>query len=86
MAATATIQTRVDKESKEQAKIILSQLNITLSEAIAMYLKQIIFHRGIPFELKIPTSVTAQTIKKIDEGKELHKVNNADELFEELEK
>ncbi len=86
MAATATIQTRVDKESKEQAKLILSQLNITLSEAIAMYLKQIIYHKGIPFELKIPNSVTAQTIKDIKEGKDLHKADSADKLFEELEK
>lgn len=86
MAATATIQTRVDKESKEQAKIILSHLNITLSEAIAMYLKQIIYHRGIPFELKIPNSVTSQTIRNIDEGKGLHKVDSVDKLFEELDK
>ena len=86
MAATATIQTRVDKESKEQAKEILSRLNITLSEAIAMYLKQIIYHRGIPFELKIPNSVTSQTIKDIGEGKNLHKTDTTDKLFEELEK
>ena len=33
---------------------ILKKLNISMSEAISMYLSQITLHNGIPFELKIP--------------------------------
>lgn len=32
---------------------ILSQLHMTMSEAIALYLNQITLHKGIPFEIKI---------------------------------
>jgi len=85
MAKTATIQTRVDPKIKKSAQNILNTLNISMSEAISMYLSQITLHKGIPFEIKIPNRVTAQTLKKSEEGKELHQVSNVDKLFEELD-
>jgi len=83
MAATATIQTRVNKETKAQAKDILSQLNITLSEAIAIYLRQIILHKGIPFEIKIPNKDTLQAIEQLESGGGA-KLSSVKDLFEEL--
>jgi len=85
MAATATIQTRVNKETKAQAKYILSQLNITLSEAIAIYLRQIILHRGIPFEIKIPNKDTLQAIEELESGGGA-KLSSVKDLFEELKR
>ena len=85
MAKTATIQTRVDPEIKRNAQKILDMLNISMSEAISIYLSQITLHKGIPFEIKIPNSLTAQTLNKSENGKEIHTVSNVDELFQELE-
>jgi DNA-damage-inducible protein J len=85
MAATATIQTRVNKETKAQAKYILSQLNITLSEAIAIYLRQIILHRGIPFEIKIPNKDTLQAVEELESGGGA-KLSSVKDLFEELKR
>ena len=85
MAKTATIQTRVDPEIKRNAQNILNRLNISMSEAISMYLSQITLHKGIPFEIKIPNSITAQTLKDSEDGKELHTVADVDELFQELD-
>ena len=84
MAKTATIQTRVDPVIKNKAQIILNKLNISMSEAISLYLSQITLHNGIPFEIKIPNELTAKTLKKSEERKELHKVSDVDELFQEL--
>ena len=84
MAKTATIQTRVDPKIKRDAQKILSTLNISMSEAISLYLTQITLKKGIPFEIKIPNNLTAQTLKASENGKELHKVTNVDELFQEL--
>ena len=50
---TANIFTRVDPETKEQAESVLSQLGIPMSNAIGMFLKQVILQRGIPFEMKL---------------------------------
>ncbi len=54
---TANVFTRVDPETKEQAESILSQLGIPMSNAIGMFLKQVILQRGIPFEMKLPSAV-----------------------------
>lgn len=54
MARTANIYTRVDPVVKEQAEEILDQLGIPMSNAIGMFLRQIVMHNGIPFEMKIP--------------------------------
>lgn len=85
MGKTATIQTRVDPKVKHNAQIILKKLNISMSEAISMYLSQITLHRGIPFEIKIPNEITAKTLTDSESGKNLHTVNSVDELFEELD-
>ena len=85
MAKTATIQTRVYPEIKRSAQNILNTLNISMSEAISMYLSQITLHKGIPFEIKIPNSITAQTLIDSEDGKELHTVADVDELFQELD-
>ncbi len=85
MGKTATIQTRVDPAVKRNAQIILNKLNISMSEAISMYLSQITLHRGIPFEIKIPNEITAKTLTDSEKGNNLHKVDSVDELFEELD-
>ena len=85
MPKTATIQTRVDPVIKNNAQIILRKLNISMSEAISMYLSQITLHKGIPFEIKIPNEVTAKTLRDAENGKNIHKVDSVDELFQELD-
>ncbi len=86
MVRNAIIQARIDEETKVRAQKILNALHISMSEAISMYLRQIVFHRGIPFDLRIPNEVTAKTLRESEEGKGLHEVGSVDELFEELDK
>lgn len=85
MAKTATIQTRVDPVVKNNAQMILKKLNISMSEAISMYLSQITLHKGIPFEIKIPNEITAKTLKDVEMGKNVHRVDSIDGLFKELD-
>lgn len=53
---TANIYTRVDPETKEQAEKILNELGIPMSNAVGMFLKQVVLQRGIPFEIKLPAN------------------------------
>ena len=85
MARTATIQARIDPEIKMKAQKILNILNISMSEAITIYLTQVALHKGIPFDIQIPNNLTAATLRKSEEGKELNEVDSVDELFQELE-
>lgn len=54
MARTSNVFARVEPEIKEQAENVLNQLGIPMSNAVGMFLRQIIIHRGIPFEMKLP--------------------------------
>jgi DNA-damage-inducible protein J len=53
MARTSNIFARVEPEIKEQAERVLEQLGIPMSNAIGLFLRQVILHRGIPFEVKL---------------------------------
>ena len=86
MAKTAIIQARIDPEIKNKAQNVFKKLNISMSEAISMFLTQVSLIRGIPFEIKIPNELTSETLKKSEKGEELHKVSNVDELFRELDR
>lgn len=54
MAKSANLYARIEPEVKEQAETILSALGIPASNAINMFYKQIILHKGLPFEVKLP--------------------------------
>ena len=46
--------TGVEPEVKEQAEQVLDRLGIPMSNAVGMFLRQIVLQRGIPFEMKLP--------------------------------
>lgn len=56
MSKTANVFTRVDPLVKEQAEVVLSQLGISMSTAMGMFLQQLVLQRGIPFDVKLPQS------------------------------
>jgi DNA-damage-inducible protein J len=78
------VQARIDPRIKEEARNILNELGISMSEAIAVYLKQIILQRGIPFELKLPNKATLQAVQQLESGKGVT-FDNVDDLLEDLE-
>lgn len=48
----------IDFDVIERAGLILEKLGIPMNVAIEMYFRQIIFQRGIPFEVKLPADET----------------------------
>jgi len=80
----ATINARVDSATKERAVDILHSLGLNTTQAISLFLKQVIYTKGIPFEVKLPNETTAETFRKTDSGEDLHKVSSVADLAEEL--
>lgn len=54
MARTANVFVRVEPELKEQAEQVLEQLGLPMSNAVGLFLRQVVLQRGIPFEIKLP--------------------------------
>ena len=64
-----TTSIKLDKESKEKAKLVFKELGITMGDAFNMFLNQVNLHQGIPFEIKIPNAATKKAIKEARQGK-----------------
>lgn len=64
MAETAVVRVHIDKELKEKAERILAELGVTPTLAIQMFYRQIILHRGIPFDVKLPDNYRGNTLRE----------------------
>lgn len=89
MSKTETIHIRVDSDLKENASYLLEQLGISTSEAIKIFLNQVVLSRGLPFEVKLP-KYNEETELAMKEARNLSKngkgFKDIDLLFEELDK
>lgn len=56
MGKSTNLYVRVEPDVKENAETILTQLGIPMSNAVGMFLKQVILRRGIPFDVILPAS------------------------------
>jgi DNA-damage-inducible protein J len=84
MSSSATVQVRIDEQTKTQAKKVLGALHLSMSEAICLFLRQVILHRGIPFEVKIPNALTRETLEKAERGEDVKEFASVEELFKDL--
>lgn len=66
MATTTNLNIRMDKDVKEQAEQIFSELGLTMTTAINLFLRTTIREQGIPFSLKldVPNDITAAAIEE----------------------
>ncbi len=67
MEKTDFIQVRIEPEFKEQVETILNQLGIKTTDAINMYLKQIVLTNGIPFNVQLPRPDTDKRYRTLQE-------------------
>ena len=69
MAAT-NLNIRTDKEIKDQADAIFSELGLTMTTAVNMFLRAAVREHGIPFALKVdvPNEIT---VAAIEEGRRI---------------
>lgn len=54
MNKSSNVLSRVEPKVKQEAEAILSRLGISMSNAIDMFLRQVIIQKGIPFEIRLP--------------------------------
>jgi DNA-damage-inducible protein J len=56
MSKSTNLYVRIEPDLKENAEKILTQLGIPMSNAVGMFLKQVVLRRGLPFDVTLPTS------------------------------
>ena len=89
MAKTDTLHIRIEPSVKQRAEKTLNDLGLSITDAINVFLNQVILHDGIPFEIKKPryNKETLQAMEDVKNKRNLSKVfDSVDEMFEELDK
>lgn len=86
---TTNVSIRMDKELKENAETLFSELGINLTTAFNIFLRQAVRQQKIPFELSanIPNAETIEAMKEADEisrNPNIKGIKDFNELIKEL--
>lgn len=84
MTTSTTVRARVKPAVKHKAEIILHQLGLSTSDAIKLFLYQVMLCNGLPFKVNIPNQVTSETFSDTDKGVGLTVCENAEDMFKKL--
>ncbi len=75
MAKSSNLYVRIEPDVKEQAEKVFDSLGISMSNAVGLFLKQVVINQAIPFELKLaPAKINSfYTITELEFNAELEK-------------
>jgi DNA-damage-inducible protein J len=68
MGRTGYITARVEPGLKASAGKVLSRVGVSTSDAITMFLKQVVLHGGLPFEVRVPNAATKKAVAELERG------------------
>ena len=66
MAKTEMIRARVEPDLKREAGELFSELGLSATEAITLFYRQVTLHRGLPFDVRVPTAETVEALQARD--------------------
>jgi DNA-damage-inducible protein J len=78
---TTFVRARTTPSVKKEAIKILGELGLSTSDAINIFLKQVVFNKGLPFEIKIPNNETLDAMNEAETSTELEEFDSAEKLF-----
>ncbi len=81
----AEIRSRIEPDLKENATRVLASCGLNVSDAVRLFLRQVVAQNGLPFEVKAPNAVTIAAMEEADSGNLPH-FDSVQELFDDLEK
>jgi DNA-damage-inducible protein J len=84
MAKTTTISVRIDPNIKKRAEQVFRELGLTSSQAITLFYKQVELQQGLPFIVKIPNDLTAETLETARTRSNVENFNTVEDLFDDL--
>ncbi len=82
MPKTAYLNTRLEPELKAEAEAVFHELGVSTSEAITLFYRQVVMHKGFPFPLRIPNEETIAALK--EDVSTLRGYTSSKELMEDI--
>ena len=68
MAAAEVVRARVDSKLKKEASAVLSEMGLSVSDAIRMMLMRVASERALPFEVRTPNRATQEALEAAQRG------------------
>ena len=84
MAKSTAISARINPELKQNVEQIFRELGLSASQAITLFYRQVELQHGLPFEVKLPNSITVEALRQAEARDNLQSFENASDLFEDL--
>lgn len=84
MAKTGYINARVENDLKEKAEKVLRRVGVNTSNAITMFLRQVVIRQGIPFDVRVPNKESQKAIRELRAGKGEVYAGSTKEIFDAL--
>jgi DNA-damage-inducible protein J len=80
MSKTEMIRARIEPSVKHDAEEILHELGLSVTEAITLFYRQVVMHRGLPFQVRISNETTRAAMQDALDGIELSEWTDLDAL------
>ena len=82
---TTDVRARIEPELKEDAARVLAENGLTISDAVRLFLRQVVMTRGLPFDVRVPNETTVRALRESDEMSGRARRRSPKELFDELD-
>jgi len=82
--ATTMVHVRVDEKVKDDAAKTLAAMGMSVSDAVRMLLVRVAAEKALPFDVKMPNTITVKAMQAADQRKG-KRFKTADALFRDLE-
>lgn len=68
MARTAAVNTRIEPDLKAKAESVFDAIGLSASSAISLFYQQVVYSRGLPFDVCVPNDVTIAALVELENG------------------
>ena len=83
MTARRQTSIKVDPIAWESAKEIFKEYNLTVTDAINIFLNKVRLEGGLPFDMKVPSHRLKSAIKEIENG-HIVKYDSVEDMMKDL--
>lgn len=87
VSRTGYISARVEPRLKASAGRVLTKIGVSTSDAITMFLRQVVLRQGMPFDIRVPNAQTRRAIEELENPAKRAKIKRhatTEEMFADI--
>ncbi|MGD8221918.1 type II toxin-antitoxin system RelB/DinJ family antitoxin [Pseudomonas thivervalensis] len=80
---TTDVRCRIDEDLKARATEVLNACGLSVSDAMRLFLRQVVETQGLPFEIRVPSDKTARAMIEARDIRQ--RFNSIDDMLREAD-